>query len=212
MKSIAELALSSLVRSSRCTALFVVLASALTLGQLQAFARGNPAETYVTSAAIKAINVLSDRSLAAPDRQQRFGQLILSSFDVPEIAKYVLGNRWDAASPEQKARFLKVYRRALVKTYTDKFFDYDGHSLQVIGSAPAEAGSLVKTTVATPTGSDTYKVDWLITGANGKPQFLDVVIDGVSTNQTTRQDYAAVMRSNGGNLDQLIALLEAKTP
>lgn len=199
-------------RGAMASALLFTLVLALGLQQRQAAARDNPAETYVTTMAVKAINVLSDRSLSAPNRHQRFEELILSSFDAPQIARYVLGSRWDDATDDQKARFLKVYERALVKTYTDKFFDYDGHSLHVIGSQPDGAGALVKTTVATPTGTDTYKVNWLVTQSNQKQQFFDVVIDGVSTNRTTRQDYAAVLRSNGGDLNQLIALLEAKTP
>lgn len=172
-----------------------------------------PPEIFVKSMAVNAIDVLSDRNMPAEQRRERFGNLIRQAFDAPAIARSVLAAKWATATPEQQARFLRVYERALIQIYTDRFFDYDGHSLQVVGSqAQADGMTLVRSTVATPTGSNTYNVDWIVSPLNGGQRFFDVVIDGISTNQTTRQDYMAVLLASGGDLDRLIALLEAKTP
>lgn len=212
MKGLSNMITAKINRQARNN-VFPIALMMLVVWSAPSAAGGTPPEGYVQSMAVGAIEVLSDRALAAERRREKFGRLILQSFDAPAIGRYVLGAKWATATPDQQDRFLRVYNRVLIQTYTDRFFDYDGHSLQVLGSQPeADGTTLVRTTVATPTGSSTYNVDWNVGSSSSGLKFIDVIIDGVSTNQTTRQDYAAVLRSSGGNVDGLISLLEAKTP
>jgi phospholipid transport system substrate-binding protein len=104
-----------------------------------------------------------------------------------------------------------VFEGALANIYTERFFEYDGQSLAVKAVQPGDPGvTVVKTTVATPTGAKSYDVDWMVTGAPGKERFLDVVIDGISTSLLTQQDYASVLDSTKGDLDALTTALKAK--
>ena len=61
-----------------------------------------------------------------------------------------------------------------------------------------------------PTGGTVYSVDWLVLGSGDHLNLIDVVIDGVSTMSTTKQDYASVLRSTNGNLDGLTSRLAEK--
>lgn len=191
----------------------VVVAILATIGLLSksVAAATDHTASFVQKSASEAINILSNISLADLDRREKFRSVILKHFDAPSIGRNVVEPYWSKASPEQQARFQLTFESALADIYTDRFFDYDGQSLQ-IKETVADAGgvTVVKTTVSTPTGSKTYDVDWVVAGPAGKEQFLDVVIDGISTSVTTKQDYASVLRSKNGDLDALTAALEAK--
>ena len=174
-------------------------------------AANDHAATFVMKSATEAIAILSSKSVPEQDRRTQFRKLILKNFDAPAIGRLVVEPYWGKASPDQQYHFQSAFESALAKIYTERFFDYDGESLQIRGDRAGTPGTtIVQTTIATPTGSKTYDVDWVVTGAAGKEKFLDVVIDGVSTSRTTQQDYGSVLRTSNGNLDALTALLQAK--
>jgi phospholipid transport system substrate-binding protein len=169
------------------------------------------AVNFVQTAASQAISVLGDRSLESTVRRGKFEAIVLSHFDAPTIGRFVVGPYWSHATPDQHERFEKAFERALAAIYTERFYDYDGESLQVQGTHPGDNGStVVQTTISTPAASKTYDVDWIVSGPAGREKLLDVVIDGVSTSRTTQQDYFSLLRSSGGNLDALTAALLAK--
>ena len=166
---------------------------------------------FVKVAAQNAISILNDTQLAAPDRKNRFRELILKNFDSAAVGQYVLGSYWAKANPDQQGRFQSVFKEALAQIYIERFFEYDGRSLQVFGSKDGQGGAtVVQTTVNTAAGDITYNVDWIVLNAPVHLSLIDVIIDGVSTMSTTKQDYASVLRANNGDLDGLTTRLAEK--
>lgn len=189
------------------TALFVLGIGANTGPAVAASATST---AFVQSKGAEAIGILSNASVPEADRRAKFSNIVLQTFDVAMVGRAVLGSYLTKASPEQLAKFLAVFKDALAQIYVGRFFDYDGQSLQVKGSRQGDGGTtIVESSVATPTGNDVHNVDWVIVGAAGSERLIDVVVDGISTNATTQQDYASVLRSANGNLDTLTAKLQA---
>lgn len=203
--SSAQLRLKGIVRAACLAATLACMVSSAS------DAATNPAVAFVQKSATEAITILSNASAADQDRRSQFRTVILKNFDAPVIGRFVVEPYWAKATPDQQSLFQSVFQGALVSIYTERFFDYDGQSLQVRATHPDSNGNtVVQTTIASPTGSKSYDVDWIVAGPPGKEKFLDVVIDGVSTSVTTQQDYGSVLRSSGGNLDALTAALKAK--
>ncbi len=191
----------------------LLLAIALLALPSAAVAVQDHAAVFVKKAATEAISVLTDSSLSSPVRRGQFQSIILNHFDAAAIARFVVGPYWARATPEQQRHFEQVFQGALASIYTERFYDYDGESLQIKDTRPGETGiTVVQTTIETPTGSKSYDVDWMVAGAAGGEKLIDVVIDGVSTSKTTQQDYASVLRSSNGDLDALTAALKSKAP
>lgn len=199
---------ASAVRSVAVTAALFAI-TLYTTGAVNAAA--DPAVTFVQKSATEAIAILSNRSLPDEDRRSQFRTVILKTFDAPAIARFVTEPYWTKSSPEQQSQFQTVFQGALAGIYTERFFDYDGQSLQIKATHPGDSGAtVVQTTIATPTGDKSYDVDWIVAGLPGKEKFLDVVIDGISTSVTTQQDYGSVLRASNGNLETLTKALKAK--
>lgn len=193
------------------TATVALLVAALCCTVSIAGAATDSAAAFVQKSAIEAIAILSNKATPEAGRREQFRAAILKNFDVPAIGRSTVEPYWAKATPDQQNRFQAIFQGALANIYTERFFDYDGESLQVKATRPdANGATIVQTTIATPTGSKAYDVDWIVAGPPGKEKFLDVVIDGVSTSVTTQQDYASVLRSSNGNLDVLTAALTAK--
>lgn len=197
--------------ASRALLLAVALVAQAVLGAVGAGATSDHATTFVQKAASEAIVVLQDKSLPDDQRRAKFRSVVQKSFDSPTIGQLVVGLYWSTSTTDQQSRFQVVFEGALANIYTDRFFDYDGRSLQIIETRANPNGtSSVRTTVSTPTGDKTYDVEWVVAGPAGKEKFLDVVIDGISTSITTQQDYTSVLRAANGNLDALTTALKAK--
>jgi ABC-type transporter MlaC component len=188
---------------------FALLGFGTAIGTANAAAKDHSA-AFVQTKGGEAINVLSNVSLPEAARRQQFGEIILQTFDVSLVSQSVLGSYHAKATPDQLGKFQTVFKDALAQIYIGRFFDYDGRSLQVKSARLGDNGTtVVESSVANPTGSEVHTVDWVVTGTAGKERLIDVVVDGISTNATTQQDYASVLRTANGNLDVLITKLKA---
>src|SRR5215469_5998948 len=58
------------------------------------------AGTFISNLATDAIAGMADKTMSLEDRTARFRKLLTGHFDVPEIAKFVLGRYWRVATPD----------------------------------------------------------------------------------------------------------------
>ena len=144
-------------------------------------------------------------------RITRFRQLFVQDFDVPGIARFVLGRYWHLATPAQRQDFVAVFTNYIALAYSNRLAEYSGETLRVTGSRPAPDGSLVTSEIMRPHGEPPAKVDWLLTRQHGAYKINDVVVEGVSMAVTQRSEFASVIQRNGGQLQGLITALRQKT-
>jgi phospholipid transport system substrate-binding protein len=92
----------------------------------------------------------------------------------------------------------------LVRFYGQRFAEYHGESLRVIGSRAEPEGAVVSSEIIRPRGPP-IKVDWRLTTRNGVYKITDVTVDGVSMALTQRSEFAGLIQRNGGQLAGLLA-------
>lgn len=168
------------------------------------------AGAFVQSLGDQAIQIITDKSLDAGAREQRFHQMFVDSFDVPGIGRFVLGRYWRTATDAQKAEFLKLFEDMIVKTYTSRFGEYKGEQFTVTSARAEGDGALVQTTVGQPNGRPPVKVEWRVLHPDGKFRIVDVVIEGVSMSVTQQQEFGSVIQRNGGQIDGLLATMRER--
>jgi phospholipid transport system substrate-binding protein len=144
-------------------------------------------------------------------RVARFRELLREDFDVPGIARFVLGRYWNTATEEQRAEFVKLFEGYVSVAYATRLAEYAGEQFKVTGSRPDGDGAIVSSQILRPAGSAPIKVDWRLTGRNGIYKISDVSVDGISMAVTQRSEFASVIQHNGGQLQGLIAMLREKT-
>jgi phospholipid transport system substrate-binding protein len=168
------------------------------------------ARGFVIDLAHKAITVMADSSMADPQRVAKFRDLFVTSFDLLSIGQFVLGRHWRAASTEQQAQFLKLFERQQVLTWSNRFKYFNGQRI-AIEAADAESGGdwLVESRVDSVNGVPIV-VNWTVARSGDGWRVIDLSIAGVSLALTLRQDFAAVLSSNGGKFDALLSAMQSK--
>jgi phospholipid transport system substrate-binding protein len=192
---------------------FLIVACVLIVGSSipvrLATAAADPA-ALITSLGNQALEVLG-KNVDPNSRLARFRQLFSEDFDVPGIARFVLGRYWRLATESQQQEFIRVFADYIALAYSSRLAEYSGEALHVTGSRPAPDGALVSSEIVRPNGAPPAKVDWLLTEHDGAYKISDVVVEGVSMAVTQRSEFASVIQRNGGQVQGLITVLRQKT-
>ena len=137
---------------------------------------------------------------------------VAAHFDIPLIARVVLGRHWQALEAGQQQAFVDLFRRLTVATYVGRFDAFDGQSFRTLQTrALREDRYLVKTALEAP-GADPVSLDYLVqqTGAGWK--IISVIAQGVNDLSLKRAEYGGLIRDRGypalvGSLEEKIRVL-----
>ena len=148
---------------------------------------------------------------AAGSARSRFAAVFDRSFDLDSLVQAVIGSRWAGLAPAAQGEFRRAFQSYLVKAYAERFYAYAGRPMTVVAAEPSASGAvLVRTMVEMPEGSS-VPVDWQVGRFGPDQRITDVVIDGVSLTRTQREEFASVIRANGGDVGRLTAMLNQRS-
>jgi phospholipid transport system substrate-binding protein len=137
-------------------------------------------------------------------------KVLLPHFDTDYSARLVLGKHWNAASPEQRQRFISGFYHALLNNYGTALLDFTGDRLKVFPykGEPNATNATVRTLVRKDDGS-TVAVNYTLHHTDKGWMAWDVVIEGISYVKSFRDDFGAEIDQKG--LDGLIERLEKQS-
>ena len=132
-------------------------------------------------------------------------------FDIDLIGKFVLGpTNWKAATPEQKARYMRYFEKLVIQIYSDRFSLYSGEGFRVVDAKPEDDRDTYVTTQIIPVkaGAPPIEVDWRVRNRGGQLRINDVIVEGISMSITQRSEFSSVIQKNGGDIDKFLDALE----
>ncbi len=83
----------------------------------------------------RALEVLG-KNVGSTERAARFRQLFREDFDVPAIARFVLGRYWRIATEAEQQEFVRLFEGYIALAYANRLAEYSGETLKVVGSRP----------------------------------------------------------------------------
>ncbi|MBI1775333.1 MAG: ABC transporter substrate-binding protein [Proteobacteria bacterium] len=170
------------------------------------------AQKLVKQLSDDAIRLLTGKDLDAAARNLRFRELLTKGFDVPAMARFVLGRYWRDASEPERQEYLKLFEDLIVTTYAQRFADYQGESFKVTGAQPEDDKVvLVQSHILRQGQTQAIRVDWRVLRTDNGFKIVDVVVEGVSLSVTQRSEFASVIQRNGGKISGLLDALRSKT-
>ncbi|NTU77125.1 MAG: ABC transporter substrate-binding protein [Alphaproteobacteria bacterium] len=174
-------------------------------------AAATPQGKFIQGLGDKAIAILANKSLSPDERSGQFRNMLRDTFDLITIGRFALGRVWNAATPDQQKEYMRLFEELVVKTYSDRFALYTGEGFRVRAVHPeGEKDFIVNSDITHPDGSPPTTVDWRVRQKGDKLGIIDVVVEGVSMSVTQRQEYAAVIQRNGGNIDGLLDVMRQR--
>ena len=134
--------------------------------------------------------------------------------DFDYIAKNVMGAKyWNAATDDQKKKFIKVFTDSLVQTYAKgmaNFSDLDISVLPPEGDLAGKNRVAVLQRVKGPEGVNNVAYT-MGRHKNGQWKLINVVLDGVNLGETMRSQFSQSVNEHKGDLDATIAGWEVKS-
>ena len=180
-------------------------------GRIASADAGVSASEFIAGLGERAVSALTSPDLTREEREIRFRELLDTHFDVPAIAKFVLGRYWRAATDEEKQEFVELFEEFLVQGYARRFAEYSGENFEVRNVRQGSDGyALVQSLVIRP-NAENVRVDWRVQDeGNANFRIVDVIVEGLSMAATQRDEFASVIQSKGGKVAGLLDVLRAK--
>lgn len=148
--------------------------------------------------------------LGSSGRYAKLAPVVNRTFDVPFMARLAVGPAWGTLSPAQRQLVTAAFQRYISATYADRFDNYSGERLQVLGEAPSGSGIIVQTRIVKANGKPVTINYMMRQGGGSGWQISDVYLDGtISQLATQRSEFYSILQRGG--VDGLIATLNRKT-
>ncbi|MBI2241743.1 MAG: ABC transporter substrate-binding protein [Magnetospirillum gryphiswaldense] len=167
------------------------------------------AGTFILGLAESAMNTVAIKDLSDAERSNRFRTLFVDTFDLPEISRFVLGRYWRSATEVQRTEFQKLFEDIQVYTWTRRFKEYNGETLE-LGAVKAEGEDFIVDSQMKRAKLAPINVSWRVRRSGESFHILDIIVEGASMAITFRSDYSAVLSSQGGKMDGLLDVMRKK--
>lgn len=166
---------------------------------------------FVQSLAQEALDDLAAATTPEAQRVERFRALFAGAFDVPLIARFVLGRYWRQASDAERTEYVKLFDELVVQTYVRRFNEFNTARIKVLStSKPNEDNDVIVAVEAAVAGKPPVRLDVRVRQNGGDYRIIDVAIEGISMAITQRDEFASVIQRGGGRVEALLASLREK--
>jgi phospholipid transport system substrate-binding protein len=164
------------------------------------------AKTFINQSGQQLVSVVNGNA-SVSDKADQLRQLVDQIVAVDQVGDYVLGRYANVATPDQHTQFLAEFHKLLSYNITYQIKAYQGISFTVNSAAVVGPDTVVDTTITRP-GQNPVDVGWAVDEVGGSPKIVDVIVAGTSLRITTRNDYASVITSNGGQVSALLSAMQ----
>jgi len=138
----------------------------------------------------------------------QFAQIFQAYADAPTIARYSLGADARQATPDQLARYTQAFSNYVAEKYGRRFREFIGGQVVVEDARAVPNGIEVQTT-AIFANEAPFRVDFWVSAGSGQLKFFNLIVEGVNMLLSERTEVQALLDQRGGDLERLIADLNA---
>ena len=152
-------------------------------------------------AVVDSVSQKTDTIMKSSDKDsekiEKLLQLFQNHFNVPAIARFVLGKHWKKATQQQKVDYVTLFAKDIAVTYYNLLKKHYRNKLEVTKvEKKASEGDMEIYNVFSKAVGATQEVTICWQLMNKK--ILDVLVDGASMVFAQRQDYAQMVRDKQG--------------
>jgi phospholipid transport system substrate-binding protein len=156
--------------------------------------------------------VLDDSGLKEPrraaDRQRTIRAVAEDALDFNESARRSLAAHWDARTPAERARFVRLFTDLIDHAYLTRIA-LDGERIAFDSESITDKEAVVKGRALSKSGGATPVQFFLHQDPTGRWRLYDVSFEGMSLVSNYRAQFNKIIR--GSSFDELVIRLEAKT-
>ncbi len=188
-------------------AVLVVAASWVTVAPANA---GQDAEAFAQRLIDQGVGIL--RNTSDPARRTKFRDFITQYADARKTALFTLGNYRRGANDAELEDFVKAFTAYATAVYESRLDQYKGQTLKVVGSIDNKANDVtVNMIVVDPNATNPLRVAFRLLGGNNNYRFVDIQVEGIWLSIDQREQFAAFLSKNNGNIPRLTTHLQTQS-
>lgn len=197
-------------KCSLMTGMALITALFVALMPLSASAQPEPPEAMIRDNINDFMEQLEGREAYYEDNIDELKQQVDESLeevaDFRYIGASVMGSYFRNASPEQRSRFVDVFRQTLIDTYTRGLVTFDYDEIRVLDDQrpqrEEDRASVAMEVVGT--NGDVYPVNYSLRLSDGEWRVVNVIVNGINLGLTFRNQFDQAMRDNNRDYDAVI--------
>ena len=142
-------------------------------------------------------------------KTEKLSNMALKTVDIKGIGYYTLGKYRKELSEEQMKKYLTLFEKYFLKSFTSRLTDYSDPKINVLSAEVINAKyTIVKSLLIATDKKPEVKIEWRVYTKNPeKPLIRDLIIEGLSLARTQKEEFASVIESNNGDITKLFDTL-----
>ena len=143
-------------------------------------------------------------------KTKKLSEMALKTVDIKGVAYYTLGKYRKELNDEQLKKYLELFEKYFLKSFTSRLTDYSDPKIEVLAADVLNPKyTMVKSLLLATDKKPEVKIDWRVYTKNpDKPLIRDLIIEGLSLARTQKEEFASVIESNDGDINKLFDTLK----
>ena len=176
---------------------------------IKSYAYSNEAKQFIFEIVTETKKILNS-NLDKDSKSKQLEEIALKTVDIKGIAYYTIGNYRKKLEGETKQKYLNLFEKYFLKSFTSRLTDHSNPKIEVLEAEVLNSKyTIIKSVLLATTERPEVKIDWRVyTKDPNRLLIRDLSIEGLSLARTQKEEFAAILESNNGELSELFAKLE----
>ena len=136
--------------------------------------------------------------------------IAIESVDINGIGLYSLGSHRKNLSKKQKEKYLKLFNKYFLKSFSSRLAEYSDPKINVLSQEKiSEKYTIVSSILLGTDKRPEVKIKWRVYTKNkNKPLIRDLIIEGLSLARTQKEEFNSVITSSDKGIEGLFSNLK----
>ena len=181
----------------------------ISLFPTQGFSYSSDPKQFITEVVDEAKKILNE-SNSIEYKTKKISEVALKTVDIKGVAFYTLGSYRKQLNEEQLKKYLLLFEKYFLKSFTSRLTDYSDPKIEVMSAEVLNAKyTIVKSLLLATDKKPEVKIDWRVYTKNPeKPLIRDFIVEGLSLARAQKEEFTSVIESNNGDVSKLFITLE----
>ena len=169
-------------------------------------------DVFVQSTVNRASKLLSE-DISKEEKINQLQIIAKETVDIKGIGNYTLGNARKVLNGEEKKEYAVLFEKYFLKSFSSRLAEYTNPEIDVNGKEMINDNyTIVNSTLKATTERPEIRIDWRIYTKDPENLLIrDLIIEGLSMARTQKEEFASVLNSNDGNIQELFNTLRIFT-
>ena len=141
------------------------------------------------------------------EKIKKLNSIAKNSVDIKGIGLYTLGSHKKNITDQQKQKYIILFEKYFLKTFSDRLAQYTNPEVQVNSSVKLNENYTIVSSILIATKiRPAIEINWRVYTKNPENLLIrDLIIEGLSLAKAQKEEFNSIIQSNDGDIDALFS-------